>query len=95
MSRQTENLDNIPWKSEKNKIYLNWCGAERIREDVLVIENRYRKWQQLYEDDPKGSIRVLSEAIDNSRNTITELLGNTDPRHIIFTTGSEESLKRF
>ncbi len=93
MERQRDELQNITWKSDRNKIYLNWCGAERIRKDVPLIEDRYRDWQHRYEDDPKGSIRTLRAAIEGSRASLAELLGCANPRHIVFTTGSEESLK--
>jgi len=79
--------------SDRPKVYVNWSAAERIRADVLACEHRYRKWQQLYEDDPKACMRALRLAVSNSRTRIAQLIGCPDPVHILFSTGSEASLK--
>ena len=81
------------WISNKNKIYLNWGAAERIREDVVKLENKFRSIQHSYEDDPKGSMNTLRTAVELSRSKLALLLNVPHSDHIIFTTGSEESLK--
>jgi len=93
MSQLLEKIKSFPWKSTERKIYLNWCGAERIRGDVIAIEDRFRKWQHQYEDDPKGCLLTLREAISRSRRIISKILNCRNQEHILFTTGSEESLK--
>ncbi|MCR4440066.1 MAG: aminotransferase class V-fold PLP-dependent enzyme [bacterium] len=93
MLKPPPQLANISWLSDRSKIYANWAGAERIRTDVLGIENRYRKWQHLYEDDPKASMRALRLAVNNSRARLAEFVGCPDPAHLLFSTGSEAALK--
>ncbi|MBC7187348.1 MAG: aminotransferase class V-fold PLP-dependent enzyme [Calditrichaeota bacterium] len=93
MLKPPQKLATISWLSDRSKIYVNWAGAERIRTDVLGIENRYRKWQHLYEDDPKASMRALRLAVSNSRARLAQFIGCPDPVHLLFSTGSEGALK--
>ncbi len=93
MLKPPSELASIPWLSDRNKVYVNWAGAERVRVDVLNVENRYRKWQHLYEDDPKACMRALRLAVAQSRASVSTLIGCPDPVHVLFTTGSEASLK--
>ncbi len=93
MVKPPAKLASIPWLSDRAKVYVNWSAAERMRADVLAIENRYRKWQQLYEDDPKACMRALRLAVANSRTRLCQLIGCPDPVHLLFSTGSEAALK--
>lgn len=81
------------WISKNSKIYLNWAAAERIRKDVVEAENKFRSLQQSYEDDPKGCMNSLRVAVELARSKLSLLLNSSHSNHIIFTTGSEESLK--
>jgi len=86
-------LSTIEWNSNQDKIYLNWGSAERIRKDVVIAEKKFLGWQLAFEDQPEKAIRVLREAISVSRKKIGALIKATPSRSIIFTTGTEESLK--
>ncbi|MDZ7378202.1 MAG: aminotransferase class V-fold PLP-dependent enzyme [candidate division KSB1 bacterium] len=93
MLKPPSELTSLPWLSDRSKVYVNWAGAERVRADVLGVENRYRKWQHLYEDDPKACMRALRLAVAQSRNSLSAFIGCPDPAHVVFTTGSEAALK--
>lgn len=93
MLKPPAKLVSIPWLSEGTKVYVNWSAAERMRADVLAVENRYRKWQHLYEDDPKACMRALRLAVATSRTRLCQLIGCPDPVHLLFSTGSEAALK--
>ena len=86
-------MSTIEWNSNQDKIYLNWGSAERIRKDVVIAEKKFLGWQLAFEDQPEKAIRVLREAISVSRKKIGALIKATPSRSIIFTTGTEESLK--
>lgn len=74
-------------------IYLDNAATTQISETVLkAISDQYC----LYESNVHRGIHTLSEIstmrIENVRNTIASFLGTNDPREIIFTSGTTESI---